>query len=129
MHFDIHVKTHKSAEVAVAAVIEAAERHDFVVVATHPMSEMLAGAGFEHEPNTLVEICNKRYAHEVLSRSPVAALLLPCPILVREHDGHVVISTMRPMVIAELFPGHGLEGISMEAEKIMRDIINEAADH
>ncbi|HEV2214174.1 MAG TPA: DUF302 domain-containing protein, partial [Terracidiphilus sp.] len=101
--------------------------HGFRVLHTHDFAATLAEKGFHHEPVTIVEICNARYAHHVLQRDVTAALMLPCPILVHADQGRTFISTMHPAAMEHFYPGKGLEPIANEVERVVLAIIDEAA--
>lgn len=76
---------------------------------------------------SIVEICNARFASQVLARDVKIGLMLPCPIMVYVQDGKVSISTMRPSLIGGFFPEAGIGDVAMEVEGVLVDIINEAA--
>jgi uncharacterized protein (DUF302 family) len=74
-----------------------------------------------------VEICNAKYANQVLAADVKIGLMLPCPIMVYVQDGETVISTMRPTLIGGFFPDAGIEGVAKEVEDIIVRIVDEAA--
>jgi uncharacterized protein (DUF302 family) len=96
------------------------------VLHTHDFAGILAENGFTREPLKLVEICNARYANEVLNKDVGVALMLPCPIAVYTKDGKTFISTMRPSTLADFYPDSGIEGIAAAAEKTVLEIVEEA---
>ena len=93
--------------------IEGRSRYD--VAAT------LAEKGFEREPVTIIEVCNARYASQVLASDVRIGLMLPCPVMVYVKEDEVFISTMRPSLISGLFPDAGIEGVAMEVESSETD--------
>ncbi len=127
MDLEYTVSTQKSYRVAVDAVVAAAETHGFRVQFVHDVAATLAERGFPREPVTIVEICNARYASEVLARDITIGLMLPCPVMVHEQAGSVAISTMKPTLIAEFFPHAKLEGVAAEVEAHVIAIVDEAA--
>jgi len=52
----------------------------------------------------IIEICNAKYASQVLGKDIKISLMLPCPISVYEEKGKAFISTLRPRVIADFYP-------------------------
>ena len=112
---------------AVAAVQHSAVTHGFRVLHTHDFAATLAEKGFHREPVTIVEICNARFAHQVLQRDVTAALMLPCPIMVHADQGRTFISTMHPSAMERFYPGKGLEPIADEVERVVTAIIEDAA--
>ncbi len=126
-NFEHTVKTRKSFDDAVRAVELATTARGFRVLHTHDIAGTLAEKGFKREPLKIVEICNAKYAHEVLQKDVSAALMLPCPILVYALGGETHISTMLPSVMGGLFPGKGIEEVAELVEKVAASIVDEAA--
>ncbi len=127
MELDYTVTTEKHYAEAVQAVVDSAAAHNFRVQFVHDVQETLAEKGFQREPVTIVEMCNAKYASEVLARDIKIGLMLPCPVMVYELDGQVSISTMRPTLIGAFFPEAELEKIAAEVEEKIVAIVNEAA--
>jgi predicted Fe-Mo cluster-binding NifX family protein/uncharacterized protein (DUF302 family) len=127
MELDYTRKTTKSYDEAIAAVIAGTEAHGFRVQFVHDVAATLAEKGFDREPVTIVEMCNARFASQVLERDVKIGLMLPCPIMVYVEDGAAYISTMRPSLIGGFFPEAGIGDVAAEVERVLVDIINEAA--
>jgi uncharacterized protein (DUF302 family)/predicted Fe-Mo cluster-binding NifX family protein len=124
---DYTVATRKGYSDAIAAVIAATEAHGFKVQFVHDVAATLAEKGFHREPVTIVELCNARFASQVLEHDVKIGLMLPCPIMVYVEDGTVNISTMRPSLIGGFFPEAGIGDVAAEVEVVMVDIIDEAS--
>lgn len=127
MELDYTVETSKDYEEALRSVVAATEAHGFRVQFVHDVAATLAEKGFDREPVAIVEMCNARFASEVLARDVKIGLMLPCPIMVYVHDGKVSISTMRPSLIGGFFPEAGIGDVAAEVERILVEIIDEAA--
>ncbi|HEX9094057.1 MAG TPA: DUF302 domain-containing protein [Coriobacteriia bacterium] len=127
MELDYTVTTAKPYDEAVRAVIASTEARGFRVQFVHDVAATLAEKGFAREPVTIVEICNARYASQVLERDVKIGLMLPCPIMVYVQAGQVRISTMRPSLIGGFFPDAGIDDVAAEVESVLVDVIEEAA--
>jgi uncharacterized protein (DUF302 family) len=127
VELDYTVSTDKSYADAVQAVVDAAAAHNFRVQFVHDVQETLHEKGFDREPVTIIEMCNAKYASEVLARDIKVGLMLPCPVMVYEQSGAVAISTMRPTLIGAFFPEAQLERIAAEVESKIVAIVDEAA--
>ena len=112
MELDYTVPTTKSHADAVAAVVESTAAHGFRVQFVHDVQETLAEKGFVREPLTIVEMCNAKYASQVLAADPKIGLMLPCPIMVYV-EGDRVFSTMRPTLIGGFFPDADLGSVPL----------------
>lgn len=126
--FEYSKVTAKSFDEAVSAVQQNTAAQGFRVLHTHDVAATLAEKGFQREPLKIIEICNARYAHEVLQKDITSALMLPCPIVVYLQDGATHISTMLPTIIEKFLPGKGLEAISAQVEKVVRSIVDQSAE-
>jgi len=127
MKLDHTVPTKLSYADAVQSVIDRTAAHGFRVQFVHDVAATLAEKGFEREPVTIVEICNARFASQVLERDIKIGLMLPCPVMVYQQDGGVFISTMLPSLIGSFFPEARIDEIAKEVEAIIMAIVDEAA--
>ena len=126
-NFEYTVKTSKSFDEAVSAVEQNTAANGFRVLHTQDVAATLAEKGFQREPLKIVEVCNAKYANEVLQKDITTALMLPCPITVYEKEGKTFISTMLPGVIGEFFPGKGIEAVAAQVEKAVVAIVDKSA--
>jgi uncharacterized protein (DUF302 family) len=124
--FEQTVTTDKSFDEAVAAIEQKAAEKGFRVLHTHDVAATLAEKGFPREPLKIIEICNAKYASQVLDRDVKISLMLPCPISVYVEGGQTHISTLLPTSIVQFFPHAGIEGLASEVESIVLQIIEEA---
>ncbi len=127
MELDYTVSTDKTFAEAVSAVTKRTAAHGFKVQFVHDVTATLAEKGFVREPVTIIEMCNAKYASQVLSRDVKIGLMLPCPVMVYEQDGKVFIATMRPSLIGAFFPEAGIDDVAAEVEAVLIEIIDEAA--
>jgi uncharacterized protein (DUF302 family) len=124
--FEYTVETKKPFEQAVEAVERLTAEKGFRVLHTHDVAATLAEKGFNREPLKIVEICNARYASEVLRRDVRTALMLPCPIAIYVSDGKTFISTLLPTAIADFYPEAGIESVAKEVERAALAIVDAA---
>ena len=124
--FDYTVETKKSFDDAVAAVEAKSKEKGFGVLHVHDVKATLAGKGFDREPLKIIEICNAKYASQVLARDVKISLMLPCPISVYTQEGKTYISTLRPTMISDFYPQAGITTLAAEVDKIVLNIVNEA---
>ena len=127
MQIDITYPTDKSYAAAVQAVIDAGTDNGFKIQFVHDVAETLAEKGFEREPLTIVEMCNAKYASQVLEEDVLIGLMLPCPVMIYEQDGDVLISAMRPSLMSTFFPGAEIADVAAQVEAKIAAIVAEAA--
>ena len=124
--FELTVTSDKKFEDVVAAVEQVSAAKGFRVLHTHDVAATLAERGFAREPLKIVEICNARYASQVLARDVKISLMLPCPISVYVEEGKTHISTMLPTAIIEFFPNAGIEELAVAVEQVVVEIVEQA---
>lgn len=125
-NFQFTVKSAKSVDEAVKTVEQKSAEKGFRVLHTHDFAGTLAEKGFPREPLKVVEICNARYASEVLKKDVSIALMLPCPIAVYTTGGETFISTMRPTVLTDFYPNADIQDIASAVEKTVLEIVTES---
>jgi uncharacterized protein (DUF302 family) len=124
--FEYTVVSAKPVEEAVAAVEKKSAEKGFRVLHIHDVAATLAEKGFPREPLKVVEICNAKYASQVLDKDVKISLMLPCPISVYRKDGKTHISTLLPTSMVEFFPDAGIASVAEAVERAVLEIIAEA---
>lgn len=119
MDLDYTVKSEKTFDEAVEAVIDAAAEQDFGVQHIHDVQKTLSNKGIEREPVKIIDVCNPQRANAVLQQDMRVALMLPCPIVVYRQGGEVFISTMRASVMSSMFPDADIEEVAAEVEEAL----------
>lgn len=123
--FDYTVETSKEVDEAIAAIETKAAEKGFRVLHVHDVQVTLAAKGFDIEPMKIVEVCNARYASQVLAKDKKISLMLPCPISVFVEQGKTYISALKPRVIVDYYPDANIEEIAAEVERIVLALVNE----
>jgi uncharacterized protein (DUF302 family) len=123
---DYTIVTTKDIDEAVAAIETKSKDKGFSVLHVHDVSGTLAAKGFAREPLKIVEICNAKYASQVLAKDIRISLMLPCPISVYVKEGKTYISTLRPRAIADFYPEADIKGLAEEVDAVVLSIVNES---
>ena len=79
MQLDYTVATGKDFDQAVEAVVSATADAGFRVLFVHDVAATLAEKGFERERVSIVEMCNAKYASQVLAADVKIGLCSPAP--------------------------------------------------
>ena len=124
--FDYTVETTKSVDEAVSAIETKAQEKGFRVLHVHDVQATLAAKGFEIEPMKIVDVCNAKFASQVLAKDKKISLMLPCPISVFMEAGKTYISALKPRVIADYYPDANIESIAKEVERVVLALVDEA---
>ncbi|WP_258360542.1 DUF302 domain-containing protein [Moorella sulfitireducens] len=120
------VTTDKDFAAAVASVEEATTAQGMKVLHIHDVQATLQSKGYSIEPLKIIEICNARYAYEVLAKDVLISLMMPCKINVYTRDGKTYISALRPTMLAKFYPEAGLEEIASQVDAKIRAIVDAA---
>lgn len=124
--FDYTVETNKSFDEAVSAIEAKSKEKGFGVLHIHDVKATLASKGFDREPLKVIEICNAKYASQVLAKDIKISLMLPCPISVYVEGGKTYISTLMPKVIAEFSQEADIKSVAEEVDRIVLSIVDES---
>jgi uncharacterized protein (DUF302 family) len=124
--FDYTVETNKTFDDAVATIEAKSKEKGFGVLHIHDVKATLASKGFDREPLKIIEVCNAKYASQVLAKDIKISLMLPCPISVYVEGGKTFISTLRPKVIADFYPHAGIKELAEEVDRIVLNIVDES---
>ena len=76
-----------------------------------------AKIGVDMEPYLILGACNPQLAHRALEVTRDIGLLLPCNVVVRQHDGGVIVQALDPSLIATLPGDPALQPIADEAAR------------
>ena len=126
MQLDYTVKSSKGFDETVEAVTEGTAEAGFRVLFVHDVAETLAEKGFAREQVSIIEVCNAKYASQVLAADVKIGLMLPCPIMVYAESGEVFVTTMRPSLIAGFFPEADIADVAGTVESVLLGIMDKA---
>lgn len=126
MEFDYTVTTIKDFDEVVQVVQEEIAKAGMRVLYVHDTQKTLVEKGFEMDPFKIVEFCNAKYAHKLLSTDIKIGLCMPCKINVYVKDGQTFISGMRPIILPQFFPNADLGDTPQEIDLLIKNIINNA---
>ena len=71
--------------------------------------------GVETRPYVILGACNPTLANRALQAEPEIGLLLPCNVVVREHDEGTVVSAVDPQMMSDVTGHPELPAIAEEA--------------
>jgi uncharacterized protein (DUF302 family) len=106
----------------------AAQKYKFGVMAVHNLKDKMREKGVDFDRECLIyEVCNPHQAKKVLEANAEISTALPCRISVYQEGSKVVLATIRPTAMIELFQTPALKAVAEEVEGVITKIMNEAA--
>ena len=117
------LESSKSFDEVVANLEKQIPEHQFRVLAVHNVQETLDEKGLERGPLKIVELCNAKFAHVALQKTPDVALFMPCRYAVYAEGDKTVVKLSRPSLIAEMMPDAGLDDLANDAEDTLKKIM------
>lgn len=107
----------------------ATQRHKFGVMGVHDLKAKMIEKGVEFERDCLIfEVCNPQQAKRVLEKNTEISTALPCRISVYSEGDGVVLATLKPTAMLEMFGVAGLEPVAREVEEAIFSIMKEASE-
>jgi len=124
----ITVRSNKSMGVVRQRFEDAAAERKFGVQGIHNVKATLNSRGLAFDRRLYIyEVCNPGAAKRVLDTNIRIATALPCRVAIYEEGKSVVLDTLRPTKLLEMFREPSLEVIAREVETVIEEIMNEAA--
>lgn len=68
----------------------------------------------EIDRQTILGVCNPKYAHRALQAEPSIGLLLPCNVVIRKTDAGTVVEMINPQMMAQITEGPEMGQIADE---------------
>lgn len=129
--FTYVVETEKPFQEALEAVQQVAKSHNWKLLGDHDLGKLASSVeGGPKESATLLEICSSRPADALLQADRMAALSMPCSVLISTEQGKTKLAALQPeAVMSQIFPEASrqakthLDQITTE----LRSIMDEAA--
>ena len=116
--FHYTVETSKSLEEALQSLEESLKEDKFGVLWKFDVKDTLKNKGFELEnPYMILEVCNPKEAHKVLSANELVGYFLPCKIVVyQDNQGKTKIGMPKPSTLIEMVDDETLKEIASDIE-------------
>ncbi|WP_223267000.1 DUF302 domain-containing protein [Chlorobium phaeovibrioides] len=108
MMLNTHESRYTTVEETCAALKTSIEANNWQSPATRNMTAAITKQGFTLDKQvSIVELCNARYAGDVLATNPEVSTLMPCAWGVYEgNDGKIYITGMNMGLMAKIFGGN-----------------------
>ncbi|MBM4176231.1 MAG: DUF302 domain-containing protein [Ignavibacteria bacterium] len=123
---NLTLKSKKNFEQALEDLQMKVTENNFRVLHVHNVRETLKEKGFEIENYSIVEVCNAKFANEVLGTNKEYGVLMPCKINVYSDKGETFLSMPLPSVMIEKFQMKGVDEIAKTVEEILIKVMEDS---
>jgi uncharacterized protein (DUF302 family) len=127
----VHQSRYDSIDETCNRLKAAIEANGWESPAIRNMNNSMAKQGIHMDKQVrIVELCNAKYAKDVLMTNPEVSTLMPCAWGVYEgKDGKIYLSGMNMGLMGKMFGGNIAKvmggAVSKDEEKILKDVIRE----
>ena len=83
--------------------------------------------GMERAPYTILGACNPPLASEGLEAEPNLGVLLPCNVVVYEHEGRTLVAAVEPERMLSIVGNEELESIASRVREDLGRVVEEIA--
>jgi uncharacterized protein (DUF302 family) len=118
--------TNQSYEQAIAAVTELLNQEGFGVLTEIDVKETLKKKlGVDFKKYKILGACNPHFAHQALQAEDKIGVMLPCNVIVEEHeDGTVEVSAVDPVASMQAVSNDKLRPIAEEVQSNLKKVID-----
>ncbi len=129
MSYHISKTTGLGFDDAVAATVAALQSEGFGVLTDIDVAAtMQAKLGAPFRPYRILGACNPRMAHEALKLEDKVGTLLPCNVIVQQHDdGSVEVSAIDPVTSMQGIGNPDLGRLAGAVREMLRNAVNRIA--
>lgn len=114
---------------AVAATTEALKNHGFGVLTQIDVKETLnKKIGADFRPYLILGACNPKLAFEALTLEDKIGTMLPCNVVVQQHQGGAVeISAVDPVASMGAIENEKLGAVAAKVRELLKQVVAEVA--
>ncbi len=123
---NLTLKSNKKFDQALTDLQNKTTENNFRVLHVHNVKETLKEKGFEIENYSIVEVCNAKFANEVLGNNKEYGVLMPCKINVYSDKGDTFLSMPLPSVMIEKFGMTGVDEVAKNVEEVLTKVMKES---
>lgn len=113
MSYHFSVNLHADFDAVVERTrVELAEHGFGILTEIDVQATMKEKLGADMDRYLILGACNPPFAHKAIMTDPAMGVLMPCNVVVREHDDGVLVDFMDPAVVLDLVKVEGVRDIA-----------------
>ncbi|UKS56445.1 DUF302 domain-containing protein [Exiguobacterium acetylicum] len=126
--FDYTVTSHHNLDHVMTQLKQALSEASFGVLWEFDLAKKFEEKELSFAENYhILEVCQPKEAHRVVSHDLRAGYFLPCKIVVYTEDGQTKIGMPKPTALMDLADETALKTVAEEVEHTLRHVIDQAA--
>ena len=122
----IEIESSYSLEETVENLKQSIAGENFMLIRTDYLEFGLVDEGKESRQEVILHFCNFNFLFKALTVDPRVGLFLPCRVTVVERDGKVMVSTINPMYLSNMFNNAELDEYCVEMRQVYQSLIEDA---
>lgn len=127
MNYHYSRKVNLSFEDTMTKITDTLQRQGFGIITTIDLKATLKQKlNVDFRNYRILGACNPQFAHKAVSLEPHIGVMLPCNVVVQEHDdGNVEVSAINPMETMDKALSPALADVATEVSKRLRKAIDD----
>ncbi len=121
------VESSSSFEDTVEALRQTIVGENFRLIREQSLDKGLVAEGHENSKQHIIYFCNFSFLNKVLAIDPRVGMFLPCRVTVVEHEGKVLLMTINPLRLSQLFNNAELDKYCKEMLQLYEGLLEEAS--
>ena len=116
-------------DTAVTATTAALKRRGFGVLTQIDVQDTLKQKiGADFRPYLILGACNPKLAHQALTLEDKIGTMLPCNVVIQQHDGGTVeISAVDPVASMNAIENPKLGAVASQVRELLKQVVSEIA--
>jgi len=117
-------------DAAVAATINALKKHGFGVLTQINVKDTLnTKIGVDFRPYLILGACNPKLAYEALTLEDKIGTMLPCNVIVQQHDGGTVeVSAVDPVASMSAIKNPKLSRVAGQVRELLKQVVSDVVE-
>jgi len=117
-------------DAAVSATTDALKKHGFGVLTQINVKDTLhTKIGVDFRPYLILGACNPKLAYEALTLEDKIGTMLPCNVIVQQHDGGAVeISAVDPVASMSAIENPKLGKVAGQVRELLKQVVSDIVE-
>jgi uncharacterized protein (DUF302 family) len=117
-------------DAAVSATTDALKKHGFGILTQINVKDTLhTKIGVDFRPYLILGACNPKLAYEALTLEDKIGTMLPCNVIVQQHDGGTVeVSAVDPVASMSAIENPKLSEVAGQVRELLKQVVSDIVE-